>query len=915
MPDGSTPRIPTLEVTQESEMLGVFFSPAGDGRSHLRKMKEKGTLWAERLRTRPLSRRDAWMSLQYQLMPGLTWGLATVTMSPEAINKEMQSFYFAILGILGVNRNIAKEWRMLPEKYHGLGLPNFAILSLSGKIHILHEHFGFKNALGEMMHQAYEALVIEVGAYGNTLSLPFAEYGALGTKNTWFRSLWESSQHFDVGIAISANCHLSPVRVNDRSLIECFREDGFEGESLSKLSRVLHFKRLVHLSDIVLCDGTTIDKTMLGRYRACSRYTFPKEKPTRTDFAFFDMAIKWISSPTLSLHHPLGDFISQGHLIRRWRSSPDGRFLSFSDETNDSTVHIFGRDEHRRQTRYGQTYSRCQPTADSPPHNQFASVSRINEESVTLHSRATLSIPPPTPTDFRSVLASYDNQSLFENLHCDGDGSWIRQGLLSGSLEIVHDGSFMPQTDTTTCSAATFIFCTDSKQSCKATVAERSNRADNYRAELLGGILTQLILRAASALPFDTHVLQTVCCDNRGVVGHGNSASTGLRSKQAQADTLRTLKQLILTANYDTDYVWVPAHQDDTKRRKDLTLRERMNVRVDSLAKQALLASIVSRTFINNNFPLESIRISIGDTKITDDVPRRIEDHWGRKVAKELYNKKHIIDKSCFEDAWWEGARIVMKDFPRTFQVFVTKQTSRFCGTNRQLSRYDPSVINACPSCGQDDESPSHITRCPDPGRRAMWEYSVAEMSDWLARTVTDIPFRYMISTYLLSQGSKQMIECSQRVPHLQDIARHHDRLGWDNFVEGRISTHYLTNIKSSLPQRSRLTPTSWAKKFVQKLIIGTHKQWLYRNAHVHYKKLDGLTEADQTLIFTRVEELLHTDPLDLLPSHRCLLDGNFEALGEGSAANRQHWIVAMESALTAAEYVRAGGATRTDHD
>ena len=158
------------------------------------------------------------------------------------------------------------------------------------------------------------------------------------------------------------------------------------------------------------------------------------------------------------------------------------------------------------------------------------------------------------------------------------------------------------------------------------------------------------------------------------------------------------------------------------------------------------------------------------------------------------------------------------------FQVFVTKQTSRFCGTNRQLSRYDPLVSNTCPSCGQNDEPSSHITRCPDPGRRQMWTHSVSEMSNWLARTVANIPFRYMITEYLQNQGSKQMMECSQALPHLQFLAAHHNRLGWDNFVEGRISSHYLTVVKLSPPSRSRLTPTSWAKKFVYKLMVGTHK-------------------------------------------------------------------------------------------
>ena len=234
-----------------------------------------------------------------------------------------------------------------------------------------------------------------------------------------------------------------------------------------------------------------------------------------------------------------------------------------------------------------------------------------------------------------------------------------------------------------------------------------------------------------------------------------------------------------------------------------------MNVVVDSLAKQALIASVSGNDFITNDFPLETVRISVGGTKVTGDALQQISEHWGKGVARELFHNRNIIDRTHFDEAWWGGSRAVMKEFPRMFQVFVTKQTSRFCGTNRQLSRYDPSVLNKCPSCGQNDEPSGHITRCPDPGRRQMWKHSVAEMSDWLARTVTDIPFRYMITEYLQHQGSKLMTECSPSLPHLQNLATQHDRLGWDNFVEGRISRHYLTTVKSSLPSRSHLTPTS----------------------------------------------------------------------------------------------------------
>ena len=94
--------------------------------------------------------------------------------------------------------------------------------------------------------------------------------------------------------------------------------------------------------------------------------------------------------------------------------------------------------------------------------------------------------------------------------------------------------------------------------------AERSESADNYRAEIWGGLLTQLILKAASkglsTLPRPTVVVD---CDNKGVVLHGNSAGRSLKEKQAQADVLRIFKQAILGQPFDVVMTWVPSHQDD----------------------------------------------------------------------------------------------------------------------------------------------------------------------------------------------------------------------------------------------------------------------------------------------------------------------------------------------------------------
>ena len=250
-----------------------------------------------------------------------------------------------------------------------------------------------------------------------------------------------------------------------------------------------------------------------------------------------------------------------------------------------------------------------------------------------------------------------------------------------------------------------------------------------------------------------------------------------------------------------------------------------------------------------------------------------------------------------------------MPGFAKMFGVFVTKQTSKFCGTNRQLSRIDPRVANVCPSCGANDESSKHITRCNDDARVECWRRSADTIAAWIATATSNLPLRDMVHEYLLARDSKTMSDCLHIDDHdLQLLASIHDRLGWDNFVEGRICSMYIQVAASSFHERSRFTPSSWGMELIKLLLTATHKQWLFRNHHVHFAKLDGLTTAQHDEIFRRVEELIDIDPADLLTGHRHLLDEtDFEALGEGSAGDRQIWISSMEFAIAAADLVRAG--------
>ena len=116
-----------------------------------------------------------------------------------------------------------------------------------------------------------------------------------------------------------------------------------------------------------------------------------------------------------------------------------------------------------------------------------------------------------------------------------------------------------------------------------------------------------------------------------------------------------------------------------------------------------------------------------------------------------------------------------------------------------------------------------------------------------------------------------------------------------------------MTPILLDVRSRLHLLVDKWGRQFVQRLLTFTHSQWICRNSRVHHRGEGGLTVAEHASLLNRVEDLMDTDPDNLLPCHRHLLEVDFGALGSGSSASRRVWALRMESARDAARLVRTG--------
>ncbi len=200
-------------------------------------------------------------------------------------------------------------------------------------------------------------------------------------------------------------------------------------------------------------------------------------------------------------------------------------------------------------------------------------------------------IPSPPNSGFEHTIRHFTNQSLWVSLEYNGDGSWILGGILAQSLIIIHNGSYMKKISPDICSVATMIYCLITRYRCKCTWAEHSTSAGSYRGEILGRIMTQLILNAASFSYEGAIPPVVVDCDNNGVVSQGNAPHRSLPTNQPQANVLRVFKYLVSIQPFPVKLKYMQSHADKTKKWQDCTLKEQINIKVDCLAKKALKAA------------------------------------------------------------------------------------------------------------------------------------------------------------------------------------------------------------------------------------------------------------------------------------------------------------------------------------
>jgi hypothetical protein len=94
-------------------------------------------------------------------------------------------------------------------------------------------------------------------------------------------------------------------------------------------------------------------------------------------------------------------------------------------------------------------------------------------------------------------------------------------------------------------------------------------------------------------------------------------------------DLLCTFKNLVSSQTFHVQYKYVASHADNKKKWRDCSLKERININVDRLAKKALKAGHCMGQHIKSSFPNEQIWITLGGKKAIGSLRAELEEFWG----------------------------------------------------------------------------------------------------------------------------------------------------------------------------------------------------------------------------------------------------------------------------------------------
>jgi hypothetical protein len=176
-PDRTKSYIDQEEVTVSKKTLGIYDSPDGGNKGHLKYIQQKASTWTSRMTNGHLPHHMAWIAYKLQLWPGLRYSLGTMTNDIEEAASVNTEINYKMLNILGVACTVTKGFRTLHTTFRGFSLLSVPTEQLICRINMLLQHYHTSTNLSRKLDASLRYLQLQLGMPHNPITLDYDKWG------------------------------------------------------------------------------------------------------------------------------------------------------------------------------------------------------------------------------------------------------------------------------------------------------------------------------------------------------------------------------------------------------------------------------------------------------------------------------------------------------------------------------------------------------------------------------------------------------------------------------------------------------------------------------------------------------------------------------------------------------------------
>ncbi len=893
-PDGEVLEIKRLEPWEPIKAVGVIQAADGSMTGQVNALQEKIDDLGTKLRDGWVPRRLAWQGFNSMIWSSLRYTLPATNMSKTEADRLTIELYKLILPTLGASKNFPKAYRHGPTDYQGLGAPDFWVEQGISKVSKLLVHGDTASLTAMLMDGSLQQAQLEVGTGTPLLQASFTKYGFLCT-NCWIKGLWEFLSEND--ILLSCPDYVMPPlqREGDAYIMDNLIDSGtLTTPQMIQFNRCRIRKEALTLADVIDGGGLHIQRNSWAfAYTAFkSEYEWAREHPASTDWNDWRRGLRNITSQNASLpfHARLGSWIAKPHRRWEWFYSPSANKLY---RGRDEIFHVYTRVTNASSPKFEE----LEVTWDPLPADACRATARKDTFGrILLEGWATsFETETPQPTTVRDVIDSWGEanwpleKSDFENAKS------IAEAIESRKALAVCDGSYMPDACRSSGAAAWIVEHSDTQICCNGVVqtSGEEDEVNPYRSELQGLHALLMALLAICKLFNITQGYVKVGCDNETAVWLAGNPILQLAMHTKHVDLVRAIRKIVAELPIEIEFVHVDGHQDKHTPYHRLDRMGQLNVQMDSEAKRYLrwLLSSPYPTPCPSTIFKEGWSCHIQGTKTTTDPAGPIRRQAFRNDMIAHVKSRHKIEPELFDSVDWDANRDALNNAPVLFSLWATKHVSGFCGVGRKMHQRGEWENAKCHSCEEESETTFHLYVCPHEDRVDAWTEAVDGFEAWMEEVQTHPDIIYCV-THTLRARSPDHLFMAYSSDATREAAIEQDAIGWNNFVEGRVSTKWR-ELQGDyyLQVGAKRTTRKWAEGLVCNLLALVHKQWIARNAVVHQRDPQGLKIKDAEELEEAIDEQFQLGAADLLPHHHHHLTRGRDAVDIMTATQKKTWL------------------------